>query len=187
MPAQYTFTARKNKKQPRTVTMTLAKRNATAVSHNPPRNHSKTRIPITSAHKTGILDPMSAIVALSMPAKGSDPCRQSVRIFDGKHRFDVRLTPKTTRRVEIREGKGFLRRARVCRVGYKPIAGHKPGNQSNYIASPENMEVWMVRSSNGLMYVPYRIVLPTILGEAVLQAQSIQIDWSNNRRIALVN
>lgn len=184
-PTRYVYNYRRNKKKPRTVSVAMARGNATQVVHTPPRNRSKKRIPITKAHYQDVLDPMSAIMALSAPTGDAEPCRQTVRIFDGSHRFDVRLTPKGRKRIDVKVGTGFSNRALVCRVQHFPIAGHKRGKNSNYISDPKGVEVWLVPAANGLIYVPYRIVVPTLIGSAVLQASSVNVELSDRQRLAL--
>jgi hypothetical protein len=166
--------------------MSLVRRNVTALTVKPRPNLNKRRVPLHANDKKNILDPMSAIVAMTAPINSKQPCRQTVRIFDGKHRFDVRLSPKGTKRIEVRKGSGFLRRARVCRVRYVPIAGHKKGEKSN-IVDTKGIELWLVPTTIGGMFMPYRIVVPTIIGNAVLQVQTVKVELSNNRKIALVH
>lgn len=187
IPATYNYTARKKKKTPRTVAMTMAKRNVTGLTVTPPVNPSKNRVPVHAKDKLKILDPMSAIIALTAPVKARNPCRQSVSIFDGKHRFDVQLSAKGTKSVGFAPGNGFSSKARVCRVRYVPISGHKTGKKNSYMVDKKGAEVWMIRTADGSMYMPYRIVVPTVLGDAMLQARAINVELANNRRIALRN
>jgi len=185
VPRSYLYNYRKNKRKPKTVTVTMADGNATTVKHEPPRNRNKRRVAITGKHKFGVLDPMSALVAMSAPANGGDPCRQTVHVFDGSYRFDVKLSPKGKQRIEAR--RGFSSRIHVCRVTYKPIAGHKRGKSTNYISDPDGAEVWMMPANDGLMYVPYRISIPTLIGSAVLRLHSVKITLADDRVLALTN
>ncbi len=186
-PTSYLYNYRKNKKKPRTVTVTMANGNATKVVHAPPRNNSKRRIPITKAHYQDVLDPMSALVALSAPVGTNSPCKQTVRVFDGSHRFDVKLSPKGKQKLNLKRGAGFSNRALVCRIQHFPIAGHKSGKKNSYISDPKGVEVWLVPAAGGLIYVPYRIVVPTLIGSAVLQASSVNVELSDRKRLALLH
>ncbi|MGI9404728.1 MAG: DUF3108 domain-containing protein [Hyphomicrobiaceae bacterium] len=185
-PKTYSYSARRKKKRPKSVSMGMKNRNVTKLKVTPPPN-PKRRVPLQPEDKTNVLDPMSAIVALTAPSKGKNPCRQSVAVFDGKHRFDVRLSPKGEKRVDVQQGVGFARTARVCRVRYVPISGHKTGKKNSYIVDAKGIEVWMVPTVDASMYMPYRIVVPTVIGNATLEASAIRVEMSNNRKLALIN
>ena len=69
-----------------------------------------------------MLDPLSAIMALSMTAggkvEGVNPCkRQPMAIFDGKQRFNLKFTAK--RKEAVSDGTTAF----VCGVKYQPISG----------------------------------------------------------------
>lgn len=189
VPTRYHYGFRKNKKTPKSVSLALADGNAIKVTHTPPRNLKKNRVPVTKKHYKGVLDPMSALIALSTPAegKGKNPCKQTARVFDGMHRFDIKLTPKGAKRIKLSAGKGFSTKALICNVEPVPIAGHKTGKNYDYIADPKDAEVWLVPAGNGLIYVPYKVVVPTIIGHAVLQATSVTVDLSNKQRLAMAH
>src|SRR6202049_4228682 len=64
---------------------------------DPPTMPSPERIPLTDAHRRGVVDPMSA--GLMRVAGNGDPispeaCRRTLPIFDGRMRFDLQLSYK---------------------------------------------------------------------------------------------
>ncbi|MEL7542142.1 MAG: DUF3108 domain-containing protein [Pseudomonadota bacterium] len=187
MPARYAYSYRRNKRKTRSVTVSFSKRRVTSVTLNPQRNLKKGRVPVTEAHKIGVLDPMSALAQLSMPVGGGHPCKQKIQVFDGRHRFDVALTPRGRRTIETQTRRGFGKQAFVCAVRYTPISGHKTGKKYDYIAEGKAITVLMVPARDADLYVPYRITVPTIVGNAVLQAQNVNVMLRDQRRLALSN
>ncbi|MEO0618684.1 MAG: DUF3108 domain-containing protein [Pseudomonadota bacterium] len=185
MPERYAYSYRRNKRKARAITVGYANRRVTGVTLRPKRNLKKGRVPVTDAHKVNVMDPMSALAQLSMPVGGGHPCKQKVQIFDGRHRFDVAFTPKGRQDIETQRRRGFGKRAFACAVRYTPIAGHKTGKDTSYIAKGKRITVLMVPARNADFYVPFRITVPTVVGNAVLQAQDVNVVLRDQRRLAL--
>ena len=67
--------------------------------------------------------------------------------------------------------KGYQGRAVVCSVTYQPLAGHRPSRYAiKYLMEQRDMEIWLVPLDNTRIMVPFRIVVPTLIGAAVLEA-----------------
>src|SRR3990172_9572532 len=90
-----------------------------SVSVLPPSVADDGLIPVTEQHMKGVLDPLTAILALTHG--DGNPCARKVSIFDGKQRFDLVLS--YNRQTPIGEGQAEM--ATVCRVKYVPIAGFR--------------------------------------------------------------
>src|SRR6266853_3166480 len=104
------------------------------------------RLPITDAHRRGVYDPMTGSM-LRVPGSGDplspEACRTGAAIFDGRMRYDLTLE---FRRMEmVRAAKGYQGPAVVCSVYFSPVAGTR-------------------------ILVPFRMVIPTPLGTAMLEA-----------------
>jgi hypothetical protein len=66
--------------------------------------------------------------------------------------------------------------AAVCRVKFIPISGHRMDDPDIRLMSQSNeIEVWLVSLPKSAMYVPYRIVLPTIGGYASATSSFLKI------------
>ena len=64
----------------------------------------------------------------------------------------------------------------ICRVKFIPIAGYQPDNPGIRLMSQTNeIEVWLVPLPGTNMYVPYRIVLPTLVGYGSAHVTSFQV------------
>ena len=93
----------------------------------PPALPMPNRVPITEAHRRGVVDPMSASL-FRIPGTGSlftpEACPRKLSIFDGRMRYDLHLTFKRIDKVKAE--KGYQGNAVVCSVIFSPIAGHVP-------------------------------------------------------------
>jgi hypothetical protein len=156
------------------------------IAVNPPQRQSASRIPVTRKHMRNVVDPLSAIVMLTNVGSnksGEEVCSRRLPIFDGKSRYDLKLTYKTTKRVSA---DGYQGPAYVCKVKFLPIAGHKAGDKENsFAAKSESMEVWMIPLAKAELYVPYYIYLPTPAGSATLTSSGFNVETGGQARRAL--
>jgi hypothetical protein len=130
------------------------------------------RVPVTEAHRRGVVDPMSAAL---MPVSGTgDPvkpeaCNRTLAIFDGRGRFDLTLSYKRMERVKT--DKGYQGPVVVCMVRYRPIAGHRPNRWAiKFLTETRDIEVAMAPIGPTRVLAPYRVSIPTSLGTALLEA-----------------
>jgi hypothetical protein len=139
---------------------------------DPPNPPSPDRVPLTDAHRRGVLDPMTASL-MRVPGNG-DPvgpqaCQRTNSVFDGRMRYDLQLSFK--RMEQVRAEKGYQGNAVVCGVHFRPIAGHIPDRAAiKYLIELRDIEVWLVPIAGTRVVVPYRVTVPTPLGVGVLQA-----------------
>jgi hypothetical protein len=130
------------------------------------------RIPVTDAHRHGVLDPMTGAM-LRVPGNGEllgpDSCHAGQAIFDGRMRYELKLDFK---RVEsVRAEKGYQGPALVCAIYFSPVSGYIPDRPViKYLTAQRNMEIVLVPIAGTRVLVPYRMSVPTPLGTAVLQA-----------------
>ena len=53
------------------------------------------RVPVTEAHRQGIVDPMTALLmpmAAPATALSKEDCQRTLPVFDGRRRYDLKLT-----------------------------------------------------------------------------------------------
>jgi hypothetical protein len=130
------------------------------------------RIPVTDAQRHGVFDPMTGSM-LRVPGNGDlmgpDACHAGQAIFDGRMRYELKLDFK---RVEsVRAEKGYQGPAVVCAIYFQPVSGYIPDRPViKYLAAQRNMEVVLVPIAGTRVLVPYRVMVPTPLGMAVLEA-----------------
>ena len=162
-----------NGTQARTIQIGVASGSVRGVTIEPPFETNQTdRIPLQTAHKVGVLDPISALV---MPSKAVDPldkinCERRLPVFDGTQRFDVALTFAGVR--QVKSEVGYSGPVLVCAARYVPVAGHRPDRKvTKFMAENRAMDVWLAPVNGGKVLMPYRISVKTMIGTSVVEAQ----------------
>lgn len=165
----YTATVSSNKSE--TIRMVLANGNVKEFSIEPEPPVDPARIVVTEAHKKGVLDPMTGTL-IRVPGTGEvlspEACRGTTSLFDGRLRYDIKLEYK---RMEHVKAAGYQGTAMVCGMYFTPVAGYIPDRPViKYLASERRMEVSLVPIAGTRILVPFRTVIPTPFGPAVLEA-----------------
>jgi hypothetical protein len=136
------------------------------------------RVPLTSRHKNGVLDPIGAFMVAfdgDRPPSGETVCNRTVKVFDGWQRFDIRLTYAGTRAMTG----GYSGDVMVCAARYVPIAGHRPSRESvEYMANNKRLEVWMAPVAGSQVMVPTRILIGTQVGDLIISARTFNVTAS---------
>lgn len=185
-PAGYTFDFNGIGKTG-SIRMNFAGDHVASVSHAPPLPPQTDTVPVRDAHLKGVLDPLSAVMALARTAtSGSDPCQRKLSIFDGRQRFDLVLTFLREERIVEARPSGQPDMALVCRVQYVPLAGHKLNEETQHMATTSGIEIALRPVPSANLFVPHQITVPTIAGSATLTSQWVQITTQRNGQIALV-
>ena len=146
------------------------------------------RIPVTDAHKKGVFDPMTGSM-LRVPGN-ADPlspeaCRAGAAVFDGRMRYDLKLDFK--RMETVRAERGYQGPVVVCAIYFSPVAGYIPDRPViKYLTSARNMEIAFAPVAGTRILVPFRLVIPTYLGVAMLEATSF-ITTPTPPRVAKTN
>ena len=137
----------------------------------PPVELKPDTVPLTEAHKRGVVDPISMGLLPAVGANGLSPqaCDRKIPAFDGRIRFDLALS---YRRMEtVKSEKGYAGPALVCATRFLPIAGHESGRQGiKSLRDSRDIEIWYVPLAGTRFIAMYRINVPTQLGTAILQA-----------------
>jgi hypothetical protein len=130
------------------------------------------RLPVTDAQRRGVYDPMTGSM-LRVPGSGDplspDACRTGAAIFDGRMRYDLKLDFK--RMETVKAEKGYHGPVVVCAIYFTPIAGYIPDRPViKYLAAQRNIEIAFAPIAGTRILVPFRMVIPTPLGTAMLEA-----------------
>ena len=130
------------------------------------------RIPITEAHRKGVFDPMTGSM-LRVPGTadplGPDACHTGSAIFDGRMRYELKLDFK--RMETVKAEKGYQGPVVVCALYFVPVAGYIPDRAViKYLTAQRNMEIAFAPVAGTRILVPFRMVIPTPLGTAMLEA-----------------
>ena len=157
-----------------------------AIEPEPPVDPN--RIPVTEAHKRGVFDPMTGSM-LRVPGT-ADPlspeaCRASAAVFDGRMRYDLKLDFK--RMETVKAEKGYHGPVVVCAIYFSPVAGYIPDRPViKYLTAARNMEIAFAPVAGTRILVPFRMLIPTPLGMAMLEATQF-ITTATPPRVAKTN
>ena len=139
-------------------------------------------VPLEAQHLKGVLDPLSAIMALTHTS-GTSPCERKVSIFDGKQRFDLDL--RYSRQVAIGEGQADM--AIVCRVKYVPIAGYRANEETRNMAMSTGIEIAFRPIPSAKLMLPQEVIVPTAAGTAQLSLVGVEIKSPDHGKVASVD
>ncbi len=184
-PSAYKFKFKATDKSGR-LDMTFANDTVVATVENPPDKGSSGRIPLKPAHLENVLDPLSAILAMTSPGATTidkvNPCDRRLAVFDGRQRFDLVLSPKGKTKLDGSVGAKW---AFVCRIQYVPIAGHKMNTETKYMASADGIEIWLAPVTFANAFIPVNVVIPTWAGSAQITSSKVQIEMPGKGKVAL--
>lgn len=169
--ANYIATSETSKKA-ETIRIVLNGGNVSESSITPEPPADDARIPVTDAHRRGVLDPMTgSMIRVSGTGDplGPEACKPAAAIFDGRMRYDLRLEYK--RMDTVKAEKGYRGPAVVCGIYFTPVSGYVPDRAAiKYLAAQKAMEVWLVPIAGTRVLVPFKLSIPTPLGHGVLIA-----------------
>jgi hypothetical protein len=139
---------------------------------SPWRRPTRDRVPVTEEHRVGVVDPMSAAL---MPVPGNadlagpDACNRVLPIFDGQERYDLIFTYIRTE--PVKDVKGYSGPTAVCRVEYRPIAGHREGRkQVKELQENKDIYAWLAPIVGTRVVVPLRVSFGSPIGTFLVQA-----------------
>jgi hypothetical protein len=140
-----------------------------AVPSSPPNPN---RVPLTDTHRTGVVDPMTALL-IRVPGTGDtampQACERTIAVFDGRMRYDLRLGFK--RLDTVRTETGYQGAVVVCSVNFVPVAGYDPERfLVKYLEAQNDMEISLAPVGDSRLLAPYRASLQTPMGLGVVQA-----------------
>lgn len=144
---------------------------------DPPYNVN--RFPVSDEQKQNTLDPLSGIIynVAGVSITPDKPCGDTVRVFDGRRRYDVELT--FVGKDNISSSDGYSGPAIKCEMRYKQIAGFKQTLTKTtlptitvWFATFQTKEQGPVKS----FFVAVKLIAETPYGAAIAHARKITID-----------
>jgi hypothetical protein len=127
----------------------------------------KDRVPVTEAHRSGISDPLSAMM---IPGTlDAQACQRTLPIFDGRRRFDLKLSFK--RMDKVKADKGYAGPVVVCATMFQPIAGHRTNSAlAKYLTEGREIEIWFAPVAGTQSLAPFRLSIASMIGNMVIAA-----------------
>lgn len=171
-PSTYNVSADETDRPVR-VAMTLRSGNVASLRASPPLKKLDGRIPVTSAHQRDIVDPLSSGLIPARAPDASDACANTLKIFDGWTRYDVKLSFKGLRKVST---KGYSGTGAVCAARWVPVAGHRPNKREvQYLAANKALEMVVVPLPGSGYAIPYSVRIGTPNGEIRIEPSELSI------------
>jgi hypothetical protein len=103
-------------------------------------------------------DPLSALLVPTV-TENANPCERSLPLFDGRRRYDLRLSADGETNLTSDDG-GYSGPAVRCAVRMMPIAGYERKTLIKLLQAQDSIRVW----------VPVRLTMRTPFGGAILRA-----------------
>ncbi|MBV6656307.1 MAG: DUF3108 domain-containing protein [Devosiaceae bacterium] len=139
------------------------------LSAEPPLNEHPQRVAVRDQHRRDVVDPVSALlmpVPNAESAMGPAACDRTIPLFDGRQRYDLALSFVRMEQTQFGNGQ-----AAVCRLRYRPIAGHRSNRRVNQeLAANPNIFVWLTQVGDGALVAPVRFELGLDFGTLSIQA-----------------
>jgi Protein of unknown function (DUF3108) len=136
------------------------------------------RVPVTEANRHGIVDPLTAMLFSTASAGESlseEVCRHTLPIFDGQHRYDLKLAFK--RMDNAKAEKGYAGPVVVCSVRYEPIAGHRASTPLvRYLSEGREMEMALAPVVGTRLLTPFRVSVVSALANLVIEANRFEVN-----------
>jgi hypothetical protein len=140
----------------------------------PPPNRDL--VPLTEANHQGIVDPLTAMLfsaAVAGEGLSQQACRHTLPIFDGRHRYDLKLAFK--RMDKVTAEKGYAGPVVVCSMGYEPIAGHHASTPLvKYLSEGREMEITLAPVTGTRLLAPFRVSVVSMLANLVIEANRFE-------------
>ena len=155
-----------------TIGVALKGGNVVSASVVPPLDRMDERVPVTEAHKRGVVDPLSMLaLPVSDVQKGlaGDACNRTLPIYDGRSRFDITLRHIGSDTVSA---EGYSGPAVVCKVFFKAVSGHRKGRKEIKEAeSQADIRVWLAPVGDTKVFAPFKMTAKTSVGTASITAR----------------
>jgi hypothetical protein len=146
---------------------------------SPPDENELTPIPEGATQNT--IDPISAVVALSEVLEEGGLCEATLRLYDGRRRYNLSVTDQGVRQFEPNDYTVFQGDARACELEIERIGGFRK-EQSKYSKTARKRTVWVGRPLTGGPPVPVRVEIETAYGTALVHLVGA---YSGTRKLAL--
>jgi hypothetical protein len=134
------------------------------------------RVPVTEANRQGIVDPLTAMLfsgATAGEGLSQEACRHTLPIFDGRQRYDLKLSFK--RMDKVTAEKGYAGPVVVCSVGYEPIAGHRASIPLvKYLSEGREMEITLAPVAGTRLLAPFRLSVVSMIANLVIEANRFE-------------
>jgi len=141
-----------------------------------PEKEYPDRVPVGEADRSGVLDPVAALVMPIAGRRNEELCEHRAPIFEDQQRFDLTMRYLRTERFSGGD-KNYSGPTVVCQVRYTPISGHRSGKKAvREMAANTGMEVWLAPITQLGLLVPVKARVPTEFGVIEAEAERVYVN-----------
>jgi hypothetical protein len=117
-----------------------------------------------------VIDPLTAfLIPYAGNAIGPADCTKTLKIFDGRRRYNLALTYKRSENIEVI--RGYSGPALVCGVVLQPLGGYRADSLLvRYLAGKNDLELWLAPIAGVSVLAPVRALMPTLVGTMDISA-----------------
>lgn len=134
-----------------------------------PKKRSKSWVPISDDHLRSTLDPISSTLIRADSAR--KVCNRTISFFDGELRGDLKLSHRSTGRIE-----GFAGESVTCDARFVPVAGYQKGRkQINYMRDRGRISISFAPLGKTGFYTPVDASFSTPMGPMRVTASRIEL------------
>lgn len=173
VPASYALNLNTTQ-QTEAIRMAMGGGSIRTYSAEPERPSAPDQIPVTAAHRQGVLDPLAAglfYVPGGGPTVGAAACARTFPVFDGRQRYDLSFSFARTETLKVA---GYEGPVVVCNARYRPIAGHRP-SQTQAMEANRDMQIWLAPIAGTRALLPARISIRTPVGVALIEPTKLEL------------
>jgi hypothetical protein len=168
-PSSYAVNYVSGKKKKRTA-LSFAKGGVVSVENTPAIKKRDPWIEVQPDHLRTAFDPLSAFMVRS--ASLGAVCNNTLRIFDGEVRADLKLAPIGETKVQTA---GYSGPGMTCAIRMVPISGYRKGKkQIEYLRKSTNMSVTFIPIGSTGLYAPALAKVGTQIGTVTIRAKRLE-------------
>ncbi len=132
-----------------------------------PKSEETDRVPVPPDMIRGAMDATTGLIQAlgAMPPGGA--CGGTIPVYDGRRRFDVRLTPEGTTNLAPNTYSSFSGPASVCRLTFRNIAGGR---------TPERTMFWRRVDAEGNAGFPTLVFLAPVAPGGEMMPVRVEVD-----------
>lgn len=127
------------------------------------------RPPVTKAQRTGVLDPLSAIIAIGRALELTGTCTATYPVFDGRRRYTLRVVDEGIAELEPSRRAPYEGDAQRCSFVFERVSGFRKEISDD---EPTHGHVYYRRVAKGAPMMPVKIIAELEYGSAIINLKS---------------
>lgn len=137
-----------------------------------PKKRGNDWTPLRSGDLAGVADPITATVVRAESL--DDVCNQTVKMYDGEMRSNLRLSYASTGSMAV---KGYDGPTITCRMGFEPVSGYLKGRKAlEFLKNRSKIMVTFAPLGQTGVYAPIYATVGTEIGTITIKARRFEAE-----------